>query len=46
MDHMSLTDFSEINLTITKENSNAEHLYQSLGFKKITEDFYELSREI
>ena len=39
------TDFSELNLTVTKDNFSAEQLYLSLGFKKITEDFYALIRE-
>lgn len=39
------TNFSEISLTVTKDNFSAEQLYQSLGFKKITEDFYTLIRE-
>ncbi|NVM37791.1 MAG: GNAT family N-acetyltransferase [Candidatus Lokiarchaeota archaeon] len=39
------TNFSELSLTVTKDNFSAEQLYQSLGFKKITEDFYALIRE-
>lgn len=38
-------DFSELSLTVTKDNFSAEQLYQSLGFKKLTEDFYALIRE-